>query len=51
MGILRALGFGLTIVILKLLLPDVMSGLENTLSALFGITGKILGHINASIPE
>ena len=42
MGIFRALGMGLAIVILKLLMPDVMSGLEGTLTALFGITSAVL---------
>jgi hypothetical protein len=45
MGIFRALGLGLTIVILKLLLPDVMSGIEGTLVAFFGVTQALLGGV------
>jgi hypothetical protein len=45
MGIFKALGLGLTIVILKLLLPDVMSGIEGTLVAFFSVTEKLLGGV------
>jgi hypothetical protein len=50
MGIFRALGLGLAIVILKCLMPDVMNGLEGTLSALFGVTESILANVQTSIP-
>jgi hypothetical protein len=42
MGIFKALGLGLTIIILKCLMPDVMNGLEGTLAALFSLTQTIL---------
>lgn len=45
MGIFRALGLGLVIVILKLLLPDVMSGIEGTLVAFFGVAESLLGSV------
>jgi uncharacterized protein (DUF2236 family) len=49
MGIFRALGMGLSIVILKALMPGVMSGLEQTLEALFGVTSTILVGIQGSL--
>ncbi len=51
MGIFKALGLGLTIVILKLLMPDVMSGLEGTLSAFFGVTQEILLHVQGGLSQ
>lgn len=45
MGIFKALGLGLCIVILKLLLPDVMSGIEGTLVAFFAVTEALLGGV------
>jgi len=51
MGIFKALGLGLTIVILKSLMPDVMSGIEGTLSAFFSITQTILLHIKETMPS
>ena len=49
MGIFRAIGLGLTIVILKLLLPDVMSGFEGTLAQFFGLTKTILSNVQSNI--
>jgi len=49
MGIFRAIGLGLTIVILKLLLPDVMSGFEGTLAQFFGLTETILSNVQSNI--
>jgi hypothetical protein len=49
MGIFKALGLGLTIVILKLLMPDVMSGFEGTLSAFFGLTQTLLSNVDSNI--
>ena len=51
MGIFKALGLGLTIVILKLLMPDVMSGFEGTLTAFFGVTQSILGHVQYGLSQ
>ncbi len=51
MGIFKALGLGLTILILKLLMPDVMSGLEGTLSAFFGVTQAILTHVQGGLSQ
>jgi len=51
MGIFKALGLGLTIVILKLLMPDVMSGFEGTLSAFFGVTQMILMHVQGGLSQ
>lgn len=49
MGIFKALGLGLTIVILKLLMPDVMSGLEGTLSSFFGLTQSLLSSAQSTL--
>ncbi len=49
MGIFKALGLGLTIIILKTLLPDVMSGLEGTLSAFFGVTESVLRGVESGL--
>ena len=49
MGIFKALGLGLTIVILKLLMPDVVSGLEGTLGSFFGLTQTIFSNIDANL--
>lgn len=49
MGIFKAMGLGLSIVILKLLMPDVMSGLEGTLSAFFGITETLLTNAQSNL--
>lgn len=49
MGIFKALGLGLTIVLLKLLMPGVMSGLEGTLTAFFGLTQTILTNVQSNI--
>ncbi len=49
MGIFKALGLGLVIVILKLLMPDVMSGLEGTLASFFGVTQTILAHVQYAL--
>lgn len=49
MGIFKALGLGLTIVILKLLMPDVMSGLEGTLAQFFGLTQSLLSSAQSTL--
>jgi len=49
MGIFRAVGLGLVIVILKLLMPGVMSGLEGSLSAFFGITETLLVNAQSNL--
>jgi hypothetical protein len=41
MGILKALGLGLTILILRSLLPDVFQAIEITLLQFFSLTGSI----------
>ena len=51
MGIFKALGFGLTIVILKLLVPDVMNGIEGTLTALFSVTETVLERTQSSLAQ
>lgn len=51
MGIFKALGFGLTIIILKFLLPDVMSGFEGTLTAFFGVTETILHNVQGNMSQ
>lgn len=51
MGIFKALGFGLTIVILKLLIPDVMSGFEGTLTAFFGVTETVFGNVEYALSQ
>jgi hypothetical protein len=42
MKILRALGLGLTIMILRSLLPDVFQAFENTLLQFFHLAGSLL---------
>ncbi|KKU78711.1 MAG: hypothetical protein UY04_C0028G0003 [Parcubacteria group bacterium GW2011_GWA2_47_7] len=49
MGIFKALGLGLAIVILKLLMSDVMSGFEGTLLAFFGLTQTILQNMQSNV--
>ncbi len=51
MGIFKALGLGLTIVILKLLMPDVMSGFEGTLTAFFGVTQTVFSHLQYTLSQ
>ena len=49
MGIFRAVGLGVAIVILKLLMPAVMSGFEGTLSSFFGVTQLLLANIEYTL--
>jgi hypothetical protein len=49
MGIFRALGLGLAIVLLKLLMPGVVSGFEYTLISFFGVTSALLASVHASL--
>lgn len=42
MGILRAIGLGIGIIVLKLLMPDVFEGLEDTLIAFFHVLKESL---------
>ncbi len=49
MGIFKALGLGLAILILKLLMPDVVSGLEGTLSSFFGVTETVLANVQSNL--
>lgn len=49
MGIFRALGLGLAIVLLKLLMPGVVSGFEYTLISFFGVTSALLANVHASL--
>jgi hypothetical protein len=51
MGIFKALGLGLTIVILKLLMPGVMSGFEGTLTAFFGVTETVFGNLQYALSQ
>jgi len=50
MGILKAVGMGLGIVILKLLMPDVVSGFETALSAFFGAMQAIFVRLEYTVP-
>jgi hypothetical protein len=49
MRILRAVGMGLAIVILKLLMPAVVSGFEGTLTAFFGVTESLLANVQFAV--
>lgn len=40
---------GLSIVILKLLMPDVVSGFEGTLVSFFGVTQTVFGHLDSAL--
>lgn len=51
MGIFKALGLGLTIVILKLLLPEVMNGIEGTLTAFFSVLETVLLRSQAALAQ
>ncbi len=51
MGIFKAVGLGLTLVILKLLLPDVMNGFEGTLAAFFSLTQTILLNMHSNLVQ
>jgi hypothetical protein len=46
MKIFNVLGFGLMIVILKFLVPDLFAGLSNTLLAFFSSVTTILSAVN-----
>lgn len=43
MGILRAIGFGIGLIILRVLMPDVFSGLESALVKFFSVLTEIMG--------
>ena len=49
MGIFNALGLGFAIVIMKFLMPDVMSGLEGTLVQFFGLTQMLLTNAESMV--
>lgn len=49
MGIFRAVGLGVAIVILKLLMSAVMSGFEGTLSAFFGVAQLMLAQVEYAL--
>jgi hypothetical protein len=55
MKILRAVGVGMLIIVLKFLAPPVYQGLEDTLLAFFGTIQKILafnqGMLPANVPS
>ncbi len=51
MKIFGALGLGLALVILKSIMPDVMSGFEGTLVSFFGITQSVLANVQSAIPH
>ena len=50
-ALITGLGLGLTILILKLLMPDVMSGFEGTLTAFFGVTETILTGVQSGLTQ
>lgn len=43
MGILRAVGFGIGLIILRILMPDVFSGLEAALVKFFSVLVDVMG--------
>ncbi|HEY4512744.1 MAG TPA: hypothetical protein VJH63_03770 [Candidatus Paceibacterota bacterium] len=43
MKILSAIGFGIGLIILKIIMPDVFSGLEHTLVKFFLVLQEIMG--------
>ncbi len=49
MPVFRAIGMGIAIVILKLAMPDVLSGLEGTLVQFFDVAGHALTTIDSVI--
>lgn len=49
MGIFKALGLGIAIVVLKLLMPEVFSGLEGTLVAVFGLVQTIMSNMQYNL--
>ena len=49
MGIFKALGLGIAIVVLKLLMPDVFSGLEGALVAVFGLVQTMMSNMQYNL--
>jgi hypothetical protein len=49
MKILRVLGFGLLIIMLKFLVPEIFSGLQNTLLVFFDTIQTVLGSARSSM--
>ena len=49
MKILRVLGLGLLIIMLKFLVPEIFSGFQNMLLAFFGTLQTILGKADTSM--
>lgn len=49
MGIFRALGLGIAIVVLKLLLPEVMDGFAGALSAFFTLATTLFANVASAI--
>ena len=49
MGIFKALGLGIAIVVLKLLMPEVFSGLEGALVAVFGLVQTMMSNMQYNL--
>lgn len=49
MKILRVVGFGLAIIMLKFLVPTVFHGIENVLLTFFDTLGAILSRVDGSL--
>ena len=49
MGILRAIGFGIALVVLRALMPDVFNGLEHALIEFFTALEKVLTYSTANL--
>lgn len=47
----RAIGFGITLIVLKVMMPDVFNGLESTLVKLFHILGDNLDHLPSMVDQ
>lgn len=49
MGVFRALGLGIAIVILKLLVPEVVDGFSSALSAFFALATTLFMSVESAI--
>ena len=49
MGILRAIGLGLVILVLRFLVPEIWTGLEHLILSTFSLGSTLVGHLQAAV--
>lgn len=49
MGILQAIGLGLVIIVLRVLVPDIWNALEHTALSLLAVAGTLANHLQAAV--